>query len=207
VLPGFVTLLIRERAYTVPTEKTPFERLLNALYYSTLVYALTLAVALAVGFRKHDVVALFRGQQALGATFGVALVIGLVVPAVIAEAGLLWRNSDRRPRVLEKLGVSPAHDVDSGWNQAFSSISAAFVRVTTHDGRVIGGAYGRGSLAGYSEQAHDLYLRQRYELDDDDWFNAPAPRTLGVWIPKENIASVEFYRLGPDAGEDVTTNA
>jgi len=37
------------------------------------------------------------------------------------------------------------------------------------------------SLAGYSEQAHDLYLVQRWELDEDDWFKQPAVGTLGVW--------------------------
>src|SRR4051812_25831492 len=60
----------------------------------------------------------------------------------------------------------------------------------------------RGSLAGYSEQAQDLYLVQRWELDEDDWFREPAPGTLGVWVPKDNIASLEFYRLGPEPPGD-----
>ena len=42
VLPGFVTLLLRERMFAVRGEDTPFERLLNALYYSALVYAVAL---------------------------------------------------------------------------------------------------------------------------------------------------------------------
>jgi hypothetical protein len=49
VLPGFVTLLIRERTYAVRGEDTPFKRLLNALYYSALIYA----VALGAGGRQH----------------------------------------------------------------------------------------------------------------------------------------------------------
>ena len=57
--------------------------------------------------------------------------------------------------------------------------------------------FAAGSLAGYSEQAQDLYLIQRWELDEDDWFREPASGTLGVWVPKDNIASLEFYRLGP----------
>jgi hypothetical protein len=35
-----VTLLIRERTYTVPSEQKPFERLLRALYYAAIVYTL-----------------------------------------------------------------------------------------------------------------------------------------------------------------------
>ena len=201
VLPGFVTLLIRERTYTIPTETTPFERLLNALYYSTLVYIVAFAIGAVFGVGKDEIVDLYNGTAGLGAMIAAGVALGLLLPAGIALGGLRWRRTTRRARLLEWLGASPAHEVDSGWNQAFGSINAAFVRVTTHDGRVIGGIYSKGSLAGYSEQAQDLYLSQRYELDDDAWFRAPAQRTLGVWVPKANIASVEFYRLGPGPEE------
>ena len=104
-----------------------------------------------------------------------------------------------REATLARLRISAGHDVDSGWNKVFSSApNAMFVRVTTHDGRVLGGLFAAGSLAGYSEQAQDLYLIQRWELDDDAWFREPAPGTLGIWVPRDNIASLEFYRLGPE---------
>lgn len=38
VLPGFVTLLMRERTYRVKGQDSSFERLLNALYFSSIIY-------------------------------------------------------------------------------------------------------------------------------------------------------------------------
>jgi hypothetical protein len=198
VLPGFVTLLVRERTYTVPSEQKPFERLLRALYYAALVYALAVGVGAMLGVDKQDLVDLYRGRKALGVLLGGAVLVVLVLPLIIAETGRHWRRSSLRRTVLGWLRISIAHDIDSGWNQAFGEApNAMFVRVTTHDNRVIGGMYAQGSLAGYSEQSHDLYLAQRWELDHDDWFERPAVGTLGVWVPKDNIASLEFYRLGP----------
>jgi hypothetical protein len=189
VLPGFVTLLIRERTYTVPSEQKPFERLLRALYYAALVYAIALGVGALLGLDKDDVEALYHGRKPLSTLVATAILVALVLPLLVAEAGRWWRLSKLRGKVLQRLGISLAHDVDSGWNQVFSAApDAMFVRATTHDGRVVGGMDVAGSLAGYSEQAHDLYLAQRWELDADDWFREPAVGTLGVWLPKENIA-------------------
>ncbi len=49
VLPGFVTLLLRERMFAVRGEDTQFERLLNALYYSALIYAIVFAAGATSG--------------------------------------------------------------------------------------------------------------------------------------------------------------
>jgi hypothetical protein len=201
VLPGFVTLLLRERTYTVPGEQQAFERLLRALFYAALVYGVALTIAVIAGIEKDAIVDIYRGRAAVWQLVGVGLLIALVIPFVIAECGRRWRYSRLRDRVLDRLGISIAHDVRSGWNQALGSIDGAFVRVTTSDGRVIGGVYGQGSLAGYSEHDRDLYLVQRWVLDDDQWFVEPAPGTLGVWVPKESIASLEFYRLAGDQGD------
>lgn len=196
VLPGFVTLLIRERTYTIPSEQKPFERLLLALYYAALVYAIAIGIGALLGLDKSDIEDLYAGRKPLDDLIAAAVVVILVIPVIIAEAGRHWRLSRRREQVYGRLRISVAHDVDSGWNKAFSSSpDVMFVRVTTRDSRVIGGLYGPGSLAGYSEQAQDLYLAQRWELDDDDWFREAATGTLGLWVPKDSIASLEFYRV------------
>ncbi len=67
------------------------------------------------------------------------------------------------------------------------------IRVTLHDGRVVGGYYGPGGLAGYSEHTQDLFIAERRSLDPDGWFVEKAVGTQGVWVAHENIASVEFY--------------
>jgi hypothetical protein len=196
VLPGFVTLLVRERTFTVPGQQSPFERLLNALYFSALVFCIVLGLGLLAGLNKADVVEIYQGRKPLGQTIGAAAALVLLVPVLVADASRRWRGSKRlRPWTLDRLGISRGHSVSSGWNQAFSELDGAFIRVTTNDGRVVGGLYATGSLAGYSEQAQDLYISERWELDDDFWFVVPADRSLGFWVPRENIASLELYAI------------
>jgi hypothetical protein len=49
VLPGFVTSLLRERLFVIRREQDGFSRLLLALFYSALVYAVVFVVAAAAG--------------------------------------------------------------------------------------------------------------------------------------------------------------
>lgn len=129
VLPGFVTLLIRERTYTVPSEQKPFERLLRALYYAAIVYAVALGLGALVGVDKASLVDLYNGRKSLGAQVSAAVLVVLVLPLCVAEAGRHWRRSSLRATTLERLRISAGHDVDSGWNKVFSSApNAMFVR-------------------------------------------------------------------------------
>lgn len=202
-LTGFVTLLIRERTHTIRGEETPFERLLNALYYSALIYAIAVVVGLAVGLDKSDLVEFCKGEKSLGEDLALAILIALVLPAAISELGLLWRKSRRlRPWTLGRLKISPAHSVSSAWNEAFGRDGTPMVRATLTDTRVVGGYFGFGSLAGYSEQTPDLFIAERWILDEDGWFKERAESTEGVWISHENIVSVEFYKVPDEEGAD-----
>jgi Family of unknown function (DUF6338) len=199
VLPGFVTLLLRERMFAVRDEDTQFERLLNALYYSALIYAIVFAVGALIGLDKRDVVGFYRGEKSLAEDLEGAVAITLVIPAAIAVVGLRWRGSNKmRPFVLNFVGVSPSHGVSSAWNEAFSREGSPMLRVTLKDGRVVGGYFGDGSLAGYSEHAQDLLISERWSIDKNDWFMEVAPGTEGLWIAHDEIASIEFYERPPN---------
>jgi Family of unknown function (DUF6338) len=61
------------------------------------------------------------------------------------------------------------------------------------DRRVVGGYYGSKSFPGYGEQSQDLLLEQRWTLDEDNWFVAPAPGSHGLWLSAGSIVSLELY--------------
>lgn len=194
VLPGFVTLLIGERTHTVKGEDTPFERLLGALYYSALIYALVLTGGWLLGLRREDVADFTDGKWTLGQYLGVGVAGALALPLAISYMGLQWRRSSVvRPRVLKWLRISPAHSTPSGWDHFFGLNSPALVRVTLADGRVVGGYFGDDSFAGYSDHHEDLFLERRWELDDDAWFLRPADASVGIWLSSSNIVSFEVY--------------
>jgi hypothetical protein len=194
VLPGFITLIFRERLYVVRGQESPFERLLSALFYSALIYGVLLVVAHQFGFEKDDLVEFHNGKKPLGEDLLVAVGVFFIFPVVIAVFGSLWTSSRRvRPKLLKLVGSSEAHSITSGWNELFSKQGASLIRATLSDGRVVGGFYDEPSLAGYTEQTQDLYINERWELDGDDWFVKPAARSLGIWIPRESIVSLEIY--------------
>jgi hypothetical protein len=202
VLPGFITLVFREWLYAVKREESAFERLLHALFNSAIIYALGIAGGLVFGLDKEDVEGFYRGDKSLSEDFVAAVLLFLVLPASLAIVGSYWKGSRRfRPLVLRLLGSSTAHSTASGWNELFSLQDSAFVRATLSDGRVIGGLYTRGSLAGYSQHTQDLYISQRWELDDQNWFVKPAPRSLGAWFPRESIVSIDVYALEEVSGD------
>jgi len=194
VLPGFITLILRERLYVVRGEETPFERLLSALLYSAIIYGVLLVVAHGLGLQKSDLVEFHDGEKPLGMDLLAASAILLLMPGVIAIIGSRWMTSKNlRPSVLRLVGSSETHGSTSAWNQLFSSRDICLIRVTLADGRIVGGLYDDQAVSGYSEQVPDLYLSQRWELDDEDWFIGPTRCSLGLWLSSQSIVSVEIY--------------
>lgn len=204
VLPGFVTLLIRERIYWVKGQDTPFERLLNALYYSSIIYVALTAIWLLDGRTRHDLDVLVAGEAALGAYLLVSATGLFVLPLLIANCGHIWQCSKKaRPWLLRSFHIDRGHSVTAGWEQLFlqsSGVQAGkglMLRVTLEDGRVVGGYFGEDSLAAYSTHGRDLFLEQRWQLDADDlWFLGPIEGSYGLWIAGDQIHSIEAYEPG-----------
>lgn len=200
VLPGFVALRYGELTYRTKAKDTPFERLLNALYYSFLTYALIFGGLLLLGLDARDVGDFYGGRRSLGSYVGLAA-SGLVMPVLIAEGARRWARCSWRQKLLDRANVSAVHGTPSGWEHFFQQGNLAFVRVTLKDGRVVGGYFGNRTFAGYTADTPDLYLEQRWELNDKDWFERPADQSLGVYLRAEEIVSAEFYASGvPAAG-------
>lgn len=120
---------------------------------------------------------------------------------LIAEVARRWARWSWRQKLLDWANVSTVHGTPSGWEHFFQQGNLAFVRVTLKDGRVVGGYFGNRSFAGYTADTPDLYLEQRWELNDKDWFEKPADQSLGVYVRAEEIVSAEFYASGVPEGE------
>lgn len=197
VLPGFVSLLIRERTFVLPRQQAAFERLLNALYYSALIYAIAVAIAWLLGLEKEDLADFYRGRKTLGEDLAAAAILAVVLPTGLSLSALRWHRSKKlRPRLLGKLGVDEFHGIESAWDRGFASNGRVFVRVRLkEDAGTVGGFFGGRSFASYSDQSTDLFIQQPWSLDEDGWFAAAVPDTRGMWIAADEIARVEFYEV------------
>lgn len=207
VLPGFVTLLFRERTYWVRGDDTPFERLLNALYYSSLVYLILALLALVLGQGTEDISELYSGDRSFGLYIALGAAGFLVLPFVVAEVSRTWQRSKTlRPWTLRKAGVDRGHSVPAGWEHMFLHSPGAregrlMLRITLEDGRVVGGFFGDDSLAGYTAHTRDLFIEERWALDDEKWFKEPVEQSRGLWMAEDQIRSIEAYvaPLAPDS--------
>jgi len=196
VLPGFVALRYRERTYVVKADDTPFERLLSALYYSFISYlVLGLGAYLLFGTDAGDVSTLWHGHGDFEEYLALAGA-ALVVPIALAELARWWDGSRLRNRYRLIAGVNLAHTTPSGWEHFFLRDRTCFVRATLSDGRVIAGRFGEASFAGYTAETPDLYLEQRWSLDEKDWFAEAVDGSLGIYVRGDAIVSVEFYDDG-----------
>ncbi|MDE3130859.1 MAG: hypothetical protein KGL16_06860 [Acidobacteriota bacterium] len=201
VLPGFVTLLISERTHAVRDTSSPFERLLLALYYSLLTYVLLALIGWASGLTRGRIIRGYHHEQSVGKLLGLGFLTILVIPSFIATVSRLWLSSGLRTWLIETLRINPSHRTPTAWDHFFEQGSEAFVRATLTDGRVVGGYYGPGSFATYGEQARDLFISVQWELDDDAWFTKPAQASLGLWLAKESVVSLELYAVQRDGKE------
>jgi hypothetical protein len=196
VLPGFVALKYREKTFVVKADDTPFERLLSALYYSFLSYLVLGVVAvLILDESTHDIRRLWHGQVQ-ASTYVVLAAGGVLIPTALAEIARWWSTSRVRDRVQFVGGLNSAHTTPSGWEHFFLRDRTCFARVTLSDGRVVAGRFGERSFAGYTAETPDLYLEERWALDDNDWFEGPVDGSLGVYIRADEIVSSEFYDDG-----------
>jgi hypothetical protein len=200
VLPGFVTLLISERTHVVRDTSSAFERLLYALYYSVLTYTLLAFIGWCLGFTRASVTDDYHHQESVGKILLFAVLAILVLPALIATVSRLWLGFGIRTWVIGKLKINPSHRTATAWDHFFEQGREAFVRATLTDGRVVGGYYGPGSFATYGEQARDLFISTQWELDDDAWFRKAADASLGIWLAKESIVSLEVYAVDRNDG-------
>lgn len=204
VLPGFVTLVIKERTHEIPAEVSPFERLFQAIYYSLLVYIPLAALGAVLGLDREEVVRLYEARDGLWALAGVAVVSGIVLPLAVAYVGHRWIPSTTRLKVLGFLRVPFAHRTFSAWDYFFGLGLPVLVRVTVSSGEMLGGYFGPLSFAGHGQQSRDLWLEEQWVVDPNTYLlTGPVENSLGLWIAGDEIVELELYAVDPQQIEDL----
>jgi hypothetical protein len=215
VLPGFITLVFKERTHEVSAPVSQFERFFSAVFYSLLVYVPLAVVAAMAGLSRDDVSEIFRGEKGLWSLTAVAVLAGLVLPALIAYVGSRWGRSDVRLSVLGFLQISAEHRTPSAWDYFFRLEKQALIAVTLRSGEVVAGYYGPKSFAAYSQTKQDLYLEEQWALDPGTYApTGPIKSSVGTWVPGAEIVQLELYDVGgrqmaifaSDSSEDSETN-
>jgi hypothetical protein len=83
----------------------------------------------------------------------------------------------------------------TAWDYYFSSRSACFVLVHLKDGKLIGGYYGKNSLASHFPEKMSLYLEKVIKVDENGNFGEWVENSKGVIIDKDVFNYVEVFHL------------
>lgn len=194
VLPGFATVLFKERMHEAGRDVSPLERVLQAGYYAVWSYVLLAGFCILLSIERQDIEDLYGDHKGAPADLVWRAGLAIVAPAfVVANASRIWEGSQLRRRAYEKVGVNARHRVSTTWDYVFSLRRSLMVRATLRGGEVVGGYYGAESFSAYAKDGRDLYVERQWTMDADGWFEQEAPDTRGLWIPGEEVVWVAFY--------------
>lgn len=194
VLPGFITVLIRERTIESATPTSDLNRLLRVAYYSVWSYIVLAAISLVAGWQLHDFKHFFESHQHNPALLAMVAAGAILIPPVlVALAGLIWHELGIGRWVVTKFRLNQHHQTPSAWDHFFDQRKAVFVKAGTKSGAVVAGYYGAESFAAYAKDGRDLYLEERWSLDDQGDFDRRLNGDAGLWLPAADVDYIEFY--------------
>ncbi len=177
VVPGLIILFMRGQFLTGRGGRHA-DALLSYITFSAVYLMATLPLFRWAAAREGALPNLALAVLVFGgpAAFGVAL-------------GVNARKNYAR-RLLRWLGLNPVHPVPAAWDWKFGDTPGSYVIVTLTDGKCIYGYCGEASFASSDPAERDVYIEKVYELDEDNVWQDPGPRSM--LIKAAEIRFVEF---------------
>lgn len=184
LIPGLVATWVMERLVG-RTTPTGTERLLRAVAWSVLVYAVSSPwlIPLVRRIVRHEEV------SAVGLVASVTAVVFLT-PILVGLAFTWLRRHEFVKFLIRRL--SPIPSAPTSWDFLFVQRRTDFIRLRLKDGTLIGGWFGQGSFASSYPEPQDLYLEQAWRLDPEGSFVEPVANTHGILIRQDTVSVVEF---------------
>jgi hypothetical protein len=194
LIPGLNATWVVERL-AGRTTLAATERLLRAMAWSVLIYALASPWLLRIGHRLAAGTRLWPWEPLVGFA-------GLIfiAPVVLGVAMHLARRGGAAAWILRKL--TRIHPAPTPWDFAFSRKGAFYVRMEMHDGTYLGGLYAEGSFASAYPENDDLFLEQAWRLDEEGSFVEPVDDSAGLLISRELVRAVELLEPEAEGGRD-----
>lgn len=188
--PGYLFTQVARRIIAHVPESSDVRFLLTIITYGTAIHAV------AYPFGTNTIVDHYLdGRLRSYASDAVqwATFICLVLPVglgIIAGGLTLLPPVDW---VLDKVGMGYIDRMPSAWDYVTRLHQGSWVRIHLKDDKgIIGGQFGRHSLASLDPRRPDIYLQSAWRVDADGNFGDPIPDTRGVWVGHDVIAYVHF---------------
>lgn len=181
VIPGFISIKYYELIYP-GTERGSSDRLIDAISYSSINYALLIFPIISV-----ESVNIKQSHPFLYYIF--YIIVFLIAPILWV---LLWRYI----RTSDYFQKNAPHPIFKAWDYVFSQRKPYWVKVTLKNGTVVAGLYGQRSFASSAPAQEQIYLEQAWIINANGGFERPKNNTAGVIILSSEISHIELRHTG-----------
>lgn len=183
-IPGFVS--VKVWGFIVPTKtRNMNEDLFEVISYSCINFALTSWLIIII---RNDT---FQSNHPI--LFVVLfLAILLIFPIIWPVLFHLLMNS----KFVSKFVI---HFFPTAWDYHFKKGEQQYVLIHLQNGKLIGGLWGFSSSY---PNVEDIYLLETWKVNEKGEFLECIEATNGLWIGKENIQYIEFFKAQTDNNEE-----
>jgi type III secretory pathway component EscS len=123
----------------------------------------------------------------------VLVLITIIVASFLGTIIGLIQQKQLIRKVLSYFKIYILHSIPNAWDYCFSENQSVWLIVTLVDGSMIYGQFSNKSFASSDIEERDLYVEKMYSIDDDNnWIEIEGIN--GIYIPKEQIKTIEFLK-------------
>lgn len=178
VIPGFISLKVYDLLY--PSENfDSTKRIIEAVTFSCFNYAI-----LYIPIYHIERLSLYDSSPFLYATFYIITL--LVFPILLALLASKIRN-------LKCIQNRLPHPQKTPWDFVFQQRLSYWLIIELKDGEKIAGKYSNKSFTSSYPTPQQIYLEEKWILNEDGGLERPRDRTAGVLISSEQIISIELF--------------
>jgi hypothetical protein len=177
VIPGFIAIKCYQLIFP-GTERPTSEKLVDAVAYSSINYALLILPIIAVENSQLDSVHPFLYY--------------LFYIFVLFFAPIMWVLAWKYLRTRDFFQKNAPHPTVKPWDYVFSQRKSYWVKITLKDGTVIAGRYGENSFASSAPAEEQIYLEEAWIVSDKGGFVRQKNNTAGVIVLHAEISHVEL---------------
>ena len=197
LIPGYVFLQFTKRAVAFVPQSVDARYFFAVITWGGLTHGLALYWTFPLINWYQD--GTLRDHHSLYIVIwaGMTLVIGPLLAGVVG-AWLIQLGPVNK--ALGLIAMDYVSRTPSAWNFA-TKLGPLWVRVHLKDGTVIGGVFEDGSFADDTDE-RDIYLERVYNLTQTGDFGKQVRNNAGVWIARDTISHVMFFKVEANGGSD-----
>lgn len=180
ILPGFISVKTYQLFYP-SSAKDAKDLIIDTLVYSCINYGI---LGLPIYYTYKNLINSFSVFD-----------IYLTLIFIFALFPILWVILWRKIRESTWLQHIVPHPTALPWDYIFRKRECYWVTITLKNGMAIGGLYGENSFASNSPSQPEIFLEERWILDEDGNLERKVNNTSGIWIKSDDISHMEFNKV------------